>query len=78
MDERGRRVYVKTQQAMALWQKRARMMDGSSSNSIEGGIGSDLSRMHVKRYQLFCSRLALSLLPPPPTSTSAWLRQTPA
>jgi hypothetical protein len=44
---------------------------GISSNSIEGGIGSDLSRMHVKRYQLFCRRLALSLLPPPPTSTSA-------
>jgi hypothetical protein len=28
MDESGRRVYVKTEQAMAFWQKRARMMDG--------------------------------------------------
>jgi hypothetical protein len=43
MDERGRCVYVRTEQAMAFWQKRARMMDGISSNSIEGGIGSDLS-----------------------------------
>jgi hypothetical protein len=41
---------------------------GISSNSIESGIGSDLSRMHVKRYQLFCRRLALSLLPPPTTA----------